>query len=707
MPKYEIRGADGSKYQLEAVDDKEAMRLETFINERLAAGDKDPSNWNPENAIVTMPSQAQKLKQAQDRTGGKAGFQTQMMQGVSFGLSDEAAGVANMIANPLTNGSYEAGRDAERMRIDDARNANGWTGTGAELIGGFAGGLPRAGVGALMNAGQAARRGMLGGVALGGIAGFGSGEGAVGSGISALVGAGLGGVLGGGAPIVANMVANRIGGVSRLLGNNTDDLSRQIVGESIRADTNTAAGVGQRLTDAGQRGVPLAIADTGDNARGLLASVSRQPGPARTLAREAIGQRQVEQGDRVVGAIGRDLGPIANMRQQSDNLITEARTAASPLYDAAYANPVISTPELDAILATPAGRGAVSRARTIAANERRNPEEMGFVLDADGNVSVQPTLHINEDGSISQVPTEQMGFTTQTLDYVKRGLDDTVEAYRDPVTQRLSLDDAGRGVNTVRGQLVSEIDRLNPDYAAARAAYAGPASAEEALQLGRQSLSASAEDIEAAVGRMTPAQRQQYALGFRTAMADNLGRAVDGADKVGRLIGTPRKRAALASLFGGEDNFARFLQTMTDERATNETYRSVMTGSQTAERLAADAQTGDMGLIEAASGTALRGVTQPVGLLGDALKALRDVGRFGAGEAGNRTRESVAALLTETDPAVLEELARTIKRATVRQQAAKRGINRNSARLGGGLGNTGSLLGSQIFGTNKLFNETQ
>lgn len=63
----------------------------------------------------------------------------------------------------------------------------------------------------------------------------------------------------------------------------------------------------------------------------------------------------------------------------------------------------------------------------------------------------------------------------QTLDYVKRGLDDVLEGCRDKTTGKLALDTESKAVNdTLRG-LLSRLDTSNPDYAAARAACAGPA----------------------------------------------------------------------------------------------------------------------------------------------------------------------------------------------------------------------------------------
>lgn len=670
MATYRITGPSGEQFDVEGPDNASQADLEGIARQVTGVGGKYPVDTS---GVQRGTANAEKAL-------GKPGYQTLANQAVTFNFSDELAGLVNAAFHPLTEGAYTQGRDVERERIRQARERLGWAGTAAEVGAGIAtGGSAVAGGRALLSTGQAALNAAKLGLGAGALAGVGSGEDTADSlvkgGIGGLIGAGLGAAL----PPVAQLIGNRISGLQRLIGAGNSNLPQQIVGEAIRADANTPASVGRRLTEAAGRGVPMAIADTGDNVRGLLASVARRPGPGRQATRAVVEQRQTEQSGRVIDAVEANLGRVGNMRQESDALIQQARTAAAPLYDEAYAAPARTSEELIALLETPAGRQALNRARTIAANERRDPLAMGFDLNDQGETILtrEPSM--------------------QTMDYVKRGLDDIIEQYRDPVTQRLTLDEAGRAINGVRGQMLTELDRLNPAYGAARQAYAGPASAEEALQLGRQSLNSSAEDIEAALGRMGDAEREQYALGFRAAMADNINRAVDGAGQAQRLLGTPRKRQALQAVFGGEENFNRFIQTLSDERATTDTFRSVMTGSQTAERAAADAQTSDSGLLETAAGATLRGVTQPVGLLGDLVKSLGEVNRFGAGQAGDATRERVAALLSETDPEILTNLAREIRQAAARQRLRSRGVNRALGKSGAAIGNTVGDLPDRAF----------
>lgn len=52
----------------------------------------------------------------------------------------------------------------------------------------------------------------------------------------------------------------------------------------------------------------------------------------------------------------------------------------------------------------------------------------------------------------------------KTWDYVKRGLDDVVEEYRDPNTRKLKLDNRGRAVVKTLGELRQELRTINPKY---------------------------------------------------------------------------------------------------------------------------------------------------------------------------------------------------------------------------------------------------
>ena len=147
-------------------------------------------------------------------------------QGITLGLADEAAGVGGAISALLTGGDigegYVNNRDAERLRVEQARDQLGWGGTALELAGGGAGVLARGGqvmrAARALGPGNVTRQGVQQGlvreatrtgVGVGALGGFGYGEGAAGSGVNALAGAALGGAVGNAGQRVGNALANR------------------------------------------------------------------------------------------------------------------------------------------------------------------------------------------------------------------------------------------------------------------------------------------------------------------------------------------------------------------------------------------------------------------------------------------------------------------------------------------------------------------
>lgn len=486
----------------------------------------------------------------------------------------------------------------------------------------------------------------------------------------------------------------RIGGLAPEEANAAKILLKKLADQGM-----TPAEAAQIMDQAGARGVPLALMDTGDETRGLASALARKPGASRTIIRDVIIPRQEGQLDRVQGSIQRDLGPTANVRAQSERLIQGARDAAKPLYDKFEAGPAITTPELDSLLATPAGRSAISRAMTIAANERRDPKALGFSLDENGDVKLNPVdispfqaegeardafqkaqeahkLALRTAGSDTDATRNALadardrmeqatkdvanrktagvaettrGYTPTTLDYVKRGLDDVIESHRDPVTGRLKMDESLRAINKVNREFIREMDSLHPDYAPARQAYAGPARMATALAKGAKFNSRDAETIWAETRDMTAPELEQYKLGVRSTLSKALGDKGDYADKVKALVGTPNKRAALEHLFGGSEKFDNFMATLADEQAAAATHSRLM-GSQTAANLADD------GNLDGLTGVALNAGVRAIkgqGIVHNAIQSVGDALQYGSGKAGERVRAQLAAGLSETDPAAL------------------------------------------------------
>lgn len=614
----------------------------------------------------------------------------------TFGLADDAAGLGTAISNALVApfkenvdfdpvGAFQRGkrefREGEESLARDAPVANALA-TGVGIAGNIA--MPTRALLGASNLGQAVRTG----AAQGGVSGFLGGVGASDGGVeerlaSGAVGAAGGAALGGALPVGIRAGGQVYRGVRNLAGRGETAVAPKLIAQSLEADGLTPRAAGEVIDAARERGVPLALADVGDNARGLAASVGRQPGASRTIVRDMAVGRQEAQADRLAGAVTRDLGPVANIRETGEQLIEQARAASAPLYEAAYARPAPVSKGLDKLLERPSMRSAMNRAASIAAEEGRNPRALGFDL--------------NDLGEVQYVQKPSW----QTLDYIKRGLDDVIEGSRDPVTGRLRLDEGGRAINATQRQFLAVVDRLNPDYAAARAAYAGPAKLRTAMEKGRKALSRPADEITAMTRDLSGAETEQFRLGIRAAMVDLIESKGDYADKVNALVGTPKKRAALDRLFGGRGDFDRFIATLADERRAQLTYGAVAGNSATAGRLADDALTGDSGLVGAAGDAALSGTGGWGTLLAAVRQAVGEARGNRIGKLGEEVRGQLAAALSETDPVILRQALRDANRA----RAVARAGSRTQGAVAATGGRVGGLAASQ--GVNALFVEPE
>ena len=102
------------------------------------------------------------------------------------------------------------------------------------------------------------------------------------------------------------------------------------------------------------------------------------------------------------------------------------------------------TGAIGTLLPRPSMRAGMANAMKIATEEGRNPNVLGIDLNAQG----EPVF--------TRVPS------WQTLDYLKRGLDNVVEQYRDKATGKLVLDTYGRAAKLTRQQFRGHPARSEP-----------------------------------------------------------------------------------------------------------------------------------------------------------------------------------------------------------------------------------------------------
>lgn len=455
------------------------------------------------------------------------------------------------------------------------------------------------------------------------------------------------------------------------------NVSTNQIARALQEDGLTPSQAAKRIAEAQSRGVPMSLADVGENTRELLASVGRSRGESRSIAKTVTANRQAAQLERISTAVRRDLGPTANIRDLGDELMMRAKDEAAPLYKAAFEAPGAGavSEKIAPILNRPSARRAMVRAERIAAEEGRDPKSLGFDLNAQGEVT------------LTKAPS------WETLHYIKTGLDDVIESYRDKVSGKLVLDAEGRLINNTKNHLLKLMDKYNPTYGEARAAYAGPASLKDALHLGTKAFNMAPDDVAAQIGNLGPSEKEMYRLGLRKGIVDLLGSKGDYADKIKTLIGTPKTRAVLTKVLGGRAEFDRFMQTLQDEQELFRTYNAVNGNSATAGRTAFDQTTTGENIAAHTIDVLQAGKTGGLGgMVASGAEKVMQAGQLGAGKAGDKARADIAALLAESDPATLAQIAKQVNRARAQARLSEKKGSTRAVRGGGTVG--GAIAGA-------------
>lgn len=574
-----------------------------------------------------------KLHQASQTPGFLDMLGRKLASGMTFGWADE---IASALESATTNKTFDEALEANRAADRKIDAEYPVAGTVAEFAGGVATGLPGAGrvmaAKALQNVPTLAKLAGVG-AAAGGLAGAGYAEGgAEETAKGAATGAVAGGVLGAAVPVVAGAVNKTVVQpvLSRFGSGPTNAAQRKLL-ETLSRDappgTDPIKWARARLAKLGPEAT---IADLGENAADLTRTASSVPGRAKQMAGRVFTQRQGGQARRIQESAQKGLGTEGRFYASIDDLMRARKEAAAPLYEQAYAKDFVWSDDLQTLLDRPSGRQAIARAYRIAAEEGRDPKGLG--------------LDFNEAGDVIFTKVPSM----QTLDYVKRGLDDVVEQFRDPVTGKLRLDESGRAINSTRAAFVGELRRMNPEYSAALDAWGGPSQSLEAINLGRNFAKGDMEITAKRLSELSDGDKEFFREGVTRAITDLLESQTDGINKVRRLFGSPAMRKKLEAVFPDSKSFREFQAQMLREAKMFSTKNTVLGGSPTA-RITASQQDAavDVGgpVVEAAQGN-----------IGNALMAaVRGVGGR-LGQMPEAVREQLGNALLAQDPATQQRV---------------------------------------------------
>ncbi len=511
-------------------------------------------------------------------------------QGLGMGWGDEAEA---WLRSKLGDQPYE--QALQQIRQEYARYAreNPGTAMAAEFAGGMA---PAVGMmfvpGAQPAAVAQAQRSTIGALgrlaALGGATGAISGAGSATEGergTGALVGGTLGTAIGGGAPVVLRSAKGAGQWLRERLAPTEAVISRR-AGEkmtsALRESDLTPQQIEQMMAKDRSMGVPSTLANVDAAMADLAEAVAQRTGKGTRKVEKTLTQQKTGARERTYQQVSKGLQP-GNFYEDEARLVKELRTKADDVYRDAYAFGDVDDPRIVEALKNPQFQQFFQKARSIADTEAtaaklRGEDPAQFALPE----IYKPTGKFTESGAeileLTKLPD------VRTLDYIKRGIDATIESGF--AGKGLSKTEAS-ALRDLRKVFVNAIDENVPAYRDARKAYAGDMEVIDAMRAGMNDFGKlDHEQITKMVSGMSDAEKDAFRTGVARSLYGTIMDPSSNFNAASRIINSPETTLKLQPLFDDPSHFRLFKAALEREAQLFQQANKILGGSQTAKRSA-------------------------------------------------------------------------------------------------------------------------
>jgi hypothetical protein len=513
-------------------------------------------------------------------------------QGLLLGYGDEA--IAKVRAK-MEGRPYEEVLAEERLKLQEFGERYPFTALGTEFV---AGAIPTAAAmfvpggqipGAARVAGMASRlpRALRGttaraagaGATTGGIAGSGTateGERLTG----AVGGSATGAVLG---PAFAKATDLSLAGGKNLYDRvmrkpqTVEDRAMSRVLQAMGRDEMDPNAVYAKMAQDRAMGTDAMLMDVSPSFQTLGEAVVTMPGAGRKKLGEPLAERLEEGREKVGERVLQTVGKGVDFTQQEASLVGKLRANANTVYDKAYSVGAVNDPRIMRVLEDDTFKKAFNEAREIANKQARAAELRG---EDPSKYKLTNVYEVDKDGNTVKVNIPDV----RTLDYIKRGIDALVDkGYKGA---GMSSAEA-TALKDLKKEFVKVIDENVPEYAAARAQYAGDIEVLDALRLGRENyLTAKMlpEQAKNLVVGMSVAERDALRAGVAQAALDKIMNAPQQVNAAQRVIGAPATKKRLEVLFEDPSEFKLFEAALEREAELFRNAQEVIRNSRTANK---------------------------------------------------------------------------------------------------------------------------
>lgn len=329
-------------------------------------------------------------------------------------------------------------------------------------------------------------------------------------------------------------------------------------------------------------GVPSTVANVDAALSDLAEAVAQRTGRGTRKVETTLTQQKTGSRERAYQQVAKGLKP-GNYYDDEARMVQDLRGKAKTMYDDAYAFGDVDDPRIVEALKNPQFQAFFQKARGIADTEAtaaklRGEDPSRFALPE----IYKPTGKFTESGAevleLTKLPD------VRTLDYIKRGIDASIESgFRG---QGMSTAEAS-ALRGLRKEFVNAIDENVPAYRSARQEYAGDMEVIDAMRAGLADFGKlDSEQVVKMVAGMSKAEKEA----FRTGVARGLyGKVMDPStnfNAASRIINSPETVAKLQPLFDDPAHFRLFQNAMERESQLYQQANKILGGSQTAKRSA-------------------------------------------------------------------------------------------------------------------------
>lgn len=393
-----------------------------------------------------------------------------------------------------------------------------------------------------------------------------------------------------------------------------------------------------------------ALIDAGrGNIERLAEASANLPGKGATNSVRFVSKRVANEPKAVKSAIS-DYVASGDFHGTMEDIIKSAEEKVKPLYEQVYkANPSVESKDIDRILQTPAGKSALKKAAELMQNDRKL---LGFT---DPELLEQAKLAGQAiDGGVAK------GLKMQTMDYVKRALDDMWNSAEYGSNER-------RILNNLRKDMVSALDDADKSglYKEARKVWAGSMAGQEAMETGKDILKMDTNELKKYFNGLGDAEKELFKLGAAQSLRETVNSTPDRLNVARKIFGRQEYRDNLKEILGHKD-FSKLRASLMRQEKQHLLNNRILGNSRTALR-AAEQQ--DLNLMDPEAAAALLS-GNPLNFI---MKNMKNQLVAKATGLNRDTAGNITSMLFETDPAKQKEIIKQLNLVKMSNQKPKAG----------------------------------